>query len=100
MTVAELCDLYLSESGVRIKPSTLALDRSRIERHVKPLLGRRTVRSLTAEDVERMQLDIAAGKSARPRAVGRGSITTGGRVWRRARSACSARSSIWPGAGE
>jgi hypothetical protein len=54
MTVAELCDLYLSESGVRIKPSTLALDRSRIERHVKPLLGRRTVRSLTAEDVERM----------------------------------------------
>src|SRR5947209_3360160 len=35
MTVAELCDLYLSEGAARIKASTLAADRSRIERHVK-----------------------------------------------------------------
>jgi integrase len=79
MTVAELCDLYLSENTGRIKASTLAMDRSRIERHVKPLIGRRSVRSLTAEDIERLQIDIAAGKTARKRGNGRGGATTGGR---------------------
>jgi integrase len=79
MTVAELCDLYLSESSVRIKPSTLAMDRSRIERHVRPLIGRRSVRSLTPEDIERLQIDIAAGKTARKRGNGRGGATTGGK---------------------
>jgi integrase len=79
MTVAELCDLYLSEGTGRIKPSTLAMDRSRIERHVKPLIGRRSVRSLTAADIERVQIDIAAGKTARKRGNGRGGATTGGK---------------------
>jgi integrase len=79
MTVAELCDLYLAEAKGRVKASTLAMDRSRIGRHVKPLLGRRTVRSLTPEDIEKMQLDIAAGKSAQKRPEGRGGATTGGR---------------------
>ena len=79
MTVAEICDLYLTEGARRIKPSTLAMDRSRIERHVKPLIGRRSVRSLTPEDIERVQLDIAAGKTARKRANGRGGATTGGK---------------------
>jgi len=79
MTVAELCDLYLSEGVARIKASTLAADRSRIERHVKPLLGRRSVRSLTSEDIEKMQLDIAVGKTARPRTAGRGGRTEGGK---------------------
>ena len=31
MTVAELCDLYLEEAAGRVKASTLAMDRSRIE---------------------------------------------------------------------
>jgi integrase len=79
MTVAELCDLYVAEGAGRIKASTLASDRGRIERHVKPLLGRHTVRSLTPEDIEKVQLDIAAGKTARPRQEGRGGATTGGR---------------------
>jgi integrase len=79
MTVAELCDLHLAEAKERVKASTLAMDRSRIERHVKPLLGRHAVRSLTPEDIERMQLDIAAGKTARKRPEGRGGATTGGR---------------------
>jgi integrase len=79
MTVAELCDLYLTEAEGRVKASTLAMDKSRIERHVKPLLGRHAVRSLTPEDVERMQLDIAAGKTARKRPEGRGGATTGGK---------------------
>ena len=34
------------------KASTLATDFGRIERHIKPLLGRRTVSALTREDVE------------------------------------------------
>jgi len=79
MTVAGLCDLYLTEATGRVKASTLAMDKSRIERHVKPLLGRHAVRSLTTEDIERMQLDIAAGKTACKRREGRGGATTGGK---------------------
>ena len=79
MTVSDLCDLYLAEAKNRIKASTLAMDRSRIETHVKPLIGRFTVRSLTAADIERMKADIIAGKTAKPRnKEGRGGIATGG----------------------
>jgi Phage integrase, N-terminal SAM-like domain len=66
MTV-ELCDLYLKSAERRIKASTLAMDRSRIETHVKPLIGRLTVRSLTAADIERMMGQIIAGKTAKSR---------------------------------
>jgi integrase len=79
MTVSELCELYLLEAKGRVKASTLAMDRSRIERHVKPLLGRHAVRSLTPDNIEKMQLDIAAGRTARERAEGRGGVTTGGK---------------------
>jgi len=79
MTVGELCDHYLKSAGGRVKPSTLAMDRSRIETHVKPLIGRLSVRSLTAADVERMKTQIIAGKTAIPRAkTGRGGKATGG----------------------
>lgn len=81
LTVAELCDLYLEDAQPRVKASTYAMDKSRIERHVKPLLGRHKVPSLTSEDVERMQADIAAGKTAKhPEKRGRGGRTTGGKV--------------------
>jgi integrase len=53
------------------------MDRCRIETHIKPLLGRRQVRALKLADIESMQSDIAAGKTAKPRA-GRGGATTGG----------------------
>jgi integrase len=79
MTVAELCDLYLAEAAGRVKASTLAMDRSRIERHVKPLLGRRTVPSPTPQDLAGLQADIAAGKTAADRGQGRGATTTGGK---------------------
>lgn len=87
ITVAEICDWYLAEAeagrilGRRdrpIKPSTLAMDRSRIETHIKPLLGRRQVRALKLADIAGMQADIAAGKTAKPRGAGRGGVTTGG----------------------
>ena len=87
ITMAEVCDWYLAEAeagrilGRRnrpIKTSTLAMDRSRIETHIKPLLGRRQIRALKLADIEGMQSDIAAGKTAKPRAAGRGGVTTGG----------------------
>jgi Arm DNA-binding domain len=61
VTVTEVCDWYLTaaESGRilgrrrrPIKASTLAVDRSRIEAHIKPLLGRRHVGALTLGDIE------------------------------------------------
>src|SRR5207237_2079241 len=79
ITVSELCDLYLANAKTRIKASTLASDISRIETHVKPLIGRFTVRSITSADIERMKADIIAGKTARPRKTeGRGGVAAGG----------------------
>ncbi len=37
------------------------MDRSRIETHIKPLLGARLVSGLQFRDIEGMQADIAAG---------------------------------------
>lgn len=72
-TVAELCDLYLADAeagrlltrrGVAKKASTLTTDRSRIERHIKPLLGTMKVPSVTRADVERFMHAIAEGETA------------------------------------
>ncbi len=78
-SVAQLCDLYLAEGCATQKPSTLVSDRGRIERHIKPLLGRRMVRAVTRSDIERLMQDVAAGKTAcdvktgpRGRAIARG----------------------------
>jgi integrase len=54
------------------------MDRSRIACHVKPLIGSRPVIGLTTSDLERMQADIAAGKSARGKSGKRGGATRGG----------------------
>lgn len=86
-TVGELCDWYLqeAESGrllgrkrAPIKASTLAMDRSRIETHIRPLIGHRKVTAIRLPDVEAMQYDIAVGKTARPRGDGRGGVARGG----------------------
>ncbi|GLR89465.1 tyrosine-type recombinase/integrase [Bradyrhizobium iriomotense] len=80
ISLSQLCDLYLEQARGRIKASTLAADRSRIETHVKPLIGHLTVRTLTTADVERMKSDIIAGKTAKPRKPkGRGGVASGGR---------------------
>ena len=87
MSVSEVCDWYLEEAQAGrilgrnrrpIKASTLKMDQSRIETHIKPLLGARLVSGLTLRDIEGMQADIAAGKSARGRKAGRGGKSTGG----------------------
>jgi integrase len=86
ITVGELCDWYFEEAttgrllGRRnrpIKASTLANDKSRIETHIKPLIGMRQARALKLSDIQAMQSDIAKGKTAKPR-KGRGGTTTGG----------------------
>jgi len=81
LTISELCDLYLKEGCTTKKASTLATDRSRIERHIKPSLGRRRVRQIRRGDVERLLRDVADGKTATDEKTGfRGrAIVTGGK---------------------
>jgi integrase len=73
ITVAELCDRYLDaadkglvmgKGGKAKKASTLYVDRGRIERHIKPLLGKRLVLELSQPDVQRFVRDVQAGKTA------------------------------------
>jgi integrase len=86
MTVAEICDWYLAQAQAGqilgrkrrpIKATTLDMDQSRIETHIKPLIGSRSIRSLTVADIEAMQAKIVAGKTRRDR-KGRGGRATGG----------------------
>jgi integrase len=81
-TIAELCDLYLSEGVTTKKASTVEADRSRIERHLKPLLGRKQLRALSRADISRFLSDVAEGKTAvdeRTRKRGR-AIVKGGPI--------------------
>ena len=94
-TISELCDVYLQAAtqgrlltrrGGSKKESTLATDRSRIDAHIKPLLGDRKVTIVNRQDIEKFMHDVAAGATRRrsrmekPRAVshvkgGRGAAT-------------------------
>lgn len=73
LTVAELCDRYVAAAdkglimgkrGKAKKASTLYVDKGRIERHIKPLLGKRLVVELSRPDVQRFVRDVQAGKTA------------------------------------
>jgi integrase len=71
-TVAELCDLYLKDAhagrvtyrGRPKKRSTLAIDRGRVERHIKPLLGARLVADITRAEVDTFFHAVRQGKTA------------------------------------
>lgn len=63
-TVADLCDLYLTDGCGTKKASTIATDKGRIERHIKPLLGRKRVKDVTTNDVRKFLSDVASGKTA------------------------------------
>ena len=80
LTITELCDLYLAEGCVTKRPSTLVTDRRNIERHIKPLLGRKGVRAVTGADIERFQRDIQSGenRAAQVLAFLRNRIESGG----------------------
>lgn len=67
VSVAELIDAYLGEGPIsrpNKRASTWATETSRLNRHVRPLLGRRPANKITRQDVELMQSEIAAGKTA------------------------------------
>jgi integrase len=75
LTVAQLCDQYLraAEKGLILgrrkkapkKASTIEIDRGRIERHIKPLLGDKLAIDLTRADITKFLRDVSAGKTAR-----------------------------------
>jgi integrase len=90
ITVADLCEQYLAdvEAGRLLtrrkaakKETTLITDRGRIARHIIPLLGRKSLTSITRNDVEGFMHDVAAGKTAiRQKTKPRGlSVVRGGR---------------------
>ncbi len=64
LTIAELCDRYIAEGCATKKPSTVMSDKGRIECHIKPILGRRKVTSISRPDVTRFLQDVASGKAA------------------------------------
>jgi integrase len=64
MTFDKVCDLYLAEGCETKKASTLATDKGRIERHIKPLLGKKRIGEIARTDVERFMRDVANGKTA------------------------------------
>jgi integrase len=75
-----LFDLYLAEGCGGKKPSTLLRDRSRIDRHLRPLIGKLKLGNLTRGDIERLKVDVTNGLTRRDERTGpRGrSIVTGG----------------------
>ena len=88
LTVGQVCDWYLEEAQAgrlltrkrtSMKPSTVNNDRTRIEDHIRPLLGGRAMRTLTLADVERFQADIASGRTRKKvKRKGRGATSKGG----------------------
>jgi integrase len=80
MTVAALCDEYLTaaEKGLplgkrgRSKAKlTIASDRSRIEGHIKPLLGSLSVKAVTRQDVTKFLDAVQMGRTAARKAKGK-----------------------------
>jgi integrase len=71
-TLAEFCEDYLRDAhdgkvtyrGRPKKASTLAVDVGRIRRHIIPLLGKKTVREISPDDVTKFMHAVRLGKTA------------------------------------
>lgn len=109
MTVGEVCDWYSGEAEAGrllgrnrrpIKASSVSGDRSRIEQHISRRSARASWAHLRLADIESLQADIAAGRSARVRRVGRGGQPLAGPASRAVQSArCAACSITRAGSG-
>jgi len=94
-TVNALCDDYMRDAlagkvtyrGKAKKATTLEIDGGRINRHIKPLLGKYRVTDVTQKSVEKFMHDVRLGKTAtvektKPR--GKARVTGGDGTARRA----------------
>ena len=80
LSVSELCDLYLAEGCSHKKASTLATDKGRITRHIKPSIGKMLASEVSKDDVSKFMNDIIAGKTAvdeKTKSRGRARVTGG-----------------------
>lgn len=62
LTIAELCDWYMKEGTSHKKASTLQVDQGRIERHIKPLIGKEPITGITRGQIEKFMFDIVSGE--------------------------------------
>lgn len=90
LTVTQLCDHYMTAAGTGLvlgrkgtpkKALTLSTDRSRIDAHVKPLLGQLKASEVTRADIETFKAGVVTGKTVRDQKLGfrRRSIVKGGK---------------------
>ena len=90
ITIESLCRQYLADAekglllGKQKRPkaeSTIVTDRSRIERHIIPLMGKMTVVDVTPQDVRKFLHAVQQGKSAATIKTRTGQVmqVTGGR---------------------
>ncbi len=79
ITLGKMCDLYLEAAdaglvlgrrGLPKKQSTIDSDRSRIDAHVRPLLGHVRAVEIVRADIEALKRDVALGKTAKDRMIG------------------------------
>ena len=72
-TIKDLCEEYLdkAEKGLLLtrrgnakKPSTIYTDRGRIDRHIIPLLGSKSIKGLTSSDLRTFVQNVIVGKTA------------------------------------
>ncbi|MER9602761.1 tyrosine-type recombinase/integrase [Mesorhizobium sp. M0243] len=87
LTISELCDTYLQNGTGTKKESTLSTDKGRIERHIKPLIGKLKLSSVTQADIKKFIKNVAEGATAidvktkkRGRAIVRGGKGTATRT--------------------
>jgi len=96
LTVGRLIDLYLADgpaAKLAKRASTWKIDAANLNRHVRPILGRKVANAVMKADATRAVRDIASGKTAidektRPR--GRARVTGGEATARRTTAVASA----------